>query len=481
MRRRKDSYVRSNSIADVEELFTIAQGEKEYHEAREEILKRRIEELEKVIRMTRDDFVTFLRGHGIDPNYPVLSDVLSDDVVPDTVPEQSMGAVSIEQAMLPNIPNSTFLTTINLIRDNFETLHDEIEEYSDNLYKMKLQKSKLEARLDAVKKSIVEYQDKLKDRQGDYNDSVKNLEKIKALYQDLLDFRSLIYMLPNTFTSESFIKFQNSYFDRYSISYYGKKRSIYGRSTNMQENYKPTAIDQMEQGFYTVVFKDIAMYFSPYKKEDNNLPDKYVDAMPKKKEIIAKMDEFSVSLDKLIANVKVTLDSLRGVKGVGNSLVDGLITSTKEIANSFAAQKKIEHTTLESVSKDNYTVGLGVQQNVDKIKNHLQQGVDKLDERFMQSSNKFLRKIANKMGFPVNILYDRNINLEDHVREMVRRKYGGNIPFCDEDVVLGNNGKKSFVKKIDIDPKTGKSKADSQGAILEKKSRTSSNLTSAGQ
>jgi hypothetical protein len=480
MRRRKDTFVKANSIADIEELVSIATNQKENHEATENLLKRKIEEISKSILVVRDDFLTFLKSNSIDPNYPVISDVVSDSVVPDTVPSQSMGVVPIEEAMLPNIPNSTFLITMKVLQEKYVTLQDEIEEYADTLYKMKLQKAKLEAKLDSVKKSIEEYQDKIKENQPIYNDSIKNLDKIKSLYQNLLDFRSLIFLLPDTFTTESYIKFQNSYFDRYSVNYWGKKKSIRKFAGILQDTYKPTIADQMEQGFYMVVFRDISVYFGPFEETINNLPDKYLDAMPKKIEIISKMDEFSESLNKLISNVKMSLDAIRGVKGIGNSLVEGLIASTNEVANSFAAQKKVEHTTLESVSNDNYTINLSINQNIKYIKSMLQRGANNLDDKFMKTSSKFLRKIAITFGFPLTFLYDRTINLEDHVRERVRRKYGGNIPFCDENVVINSTGTRTFVKKSEIDPRTGKSLTDSQGDALEKSTRNDSSLLSKG-
>lgn len=476
MRRRKDTFVKQDSVADIQELTTIAKNQKEYHEDRIRIIKRRIENINRQMLSVRDDFLSFLTSNGIDPNYPVMSLVTADQVVPSTVPEESMNSIAIEEAMLPNIPNTTFLTTINLLKNKYGTLQDEIEEYCDTLIKMRTKKSKLESSLESVQKSIEEYQDKIEENKEDYNDSVDNLMKIKSLYQNLLDFKYLFVVLPDTFTSESYIDFQNNYFDRYSTIYYEKKKTIKKYADKLQETYVPTAVDQMEQGFYMTVFGDISKYFGPY--EEKNLQDKYVDAIPNKKDIIEKLDDLSISLNKLILNIKISIDTIRGVKGVGNSVVDGLVTSTNEIAKSFVAEKRIDHTTLESVSNNNYSINLGVNQNINEIRNKLQLGVENLDEKFMRASSKFLRKIALTFGFPQTFLYDRNTNIEDCVRNRVRQKYGGNIPFCDEEIKTDANGNTIFVKKSDIDSDTGDVKKDVQAKALEKMTRTDKSILS---
>lgn len=474
MRRRKDNVVKLSSPADIEELVTIAKDQKEYHEDRIRVIRNRIELIDKSIEMLKDDFITFLKNNNIDTNYPVLSAVTADQVVPDTVPEGAMSAVRVEEVMLPNIPDNTFMKTINILRTKYSTLQDEIDEFVDTLHRKKLDKSKLEARLDGVKKSIEEYNDKIKEKQQDYNDSIKNLDLIKSLLQNLLDFKYLFNAIPDKFTSDSYIKFQTCYLDRYSTIYYDKMKTIRRYSDNLQENYVPTPLDQLDSSVYTRVFQDISEYFG---NSEEGLPEKYLDAIPKKTEILKKLESIGNNLTNLIFNVKSTLDYIRGVKGVGNSVVDGLITSTTEITKSFLGQRKIEQSTLKDVNNNNYTINLIVNQKVEEIKDKLQLGVEKLDEKFLKASHKYVRKIANVRGFPQFFIYDRYTNLEDYLRDKVRQKFGGNIPFCDEEVKMDATGKKIFVKKANIEPKTGKPIIVYQTDKLEKMSRTSRDIT----
>lgn len=478
MRRRKDTYVRANSMADIQELADIIQNQKEVFDYRERSLKNKINELNKVILIMREEFLSFLKKNNIDPNYPVLNDVMGDDVVPDTVPEQSMESIPIEQAMLPNIPNVTFLNAINTMKEKFPSLQDAIEEYTDTLMKMRLHKSSLERSLEVILKATEEYRGRIAENKEDYDDAVKNLEKIKDLYQNLLDFKILFTTVPDSFTSDAFIKFQINHLGKYCSDYCGKKVKVKKISDKLQETYKLTRFDQVEEGVYTTVFRNVSLYFSPNEGE-NNLPDQYVDAVTKKEDILKKLEGFSSDLDKLIVNTKATLDAIRGVKGIGNAHVQGLITSSNEIAQSFAAAKRVEHTTMETEISVNKIIKAGNNKKIESIRGKLQNGVGKLDEVFIRIQRGILRRIYFSLGHPMEYVHNRTTSLEDHVRGRVRTKYGGDIPFCDEDVIINSSGVKTFIKKSDVDEKTGKPKVEVQGNELEEKTRINENIASA--
>jgi len=479
-RRIKDNYNKNNSIAEIEDLYTIAENNKDKVEDKRRLLKKEIADLAKMISITREEFISFLNSYGVETTFPIFSTVTADSVMPFTVSSQSLTEIPIENAMLSNNPNPTFLRTLNLLQNKYETLQDEIEEYVYSLLRMRLRKSELEADLESVDKTITEYKERLEEYQTEYNDAVSNLDKIRSLYQNLLDFKYLITAIPDTFTAESYTKFQNNYFNRYSTEYYNKKKTLMKMGITLQDNYKLTVFDKEQLGIYTLVFREIAYFFSSDEgysiKESNNssnglikvLPEKYIDAISYKTSILKKLDLLAKDIDQLIFNSKNTLDAIRGVKGVGNSVVDSLITSTNAIANSYVSKKTIVPDTLKDVTNDNYTVRLGVNQSINSFKSHLQLGIENLDSKFVRASSHFLRKMAKTIGFPVTFFYDRTINLEDHLREKVRQKYGGNIPFCDEVESMDENGNIIFIKKDNTDLKTGKSKTNIRALALEK-------------
>jgi predicted RNA-binding protein YlqC (UPF0109 family) len=456
--------------------MAIATDHKEVLDYRERHLKRKIEEITRDIMVVREDFLNFLRVNNIDPNYPIVASVTADPAVPDTAPEQSMESIPIEQAMLPNIPNDTFLKTMNLLQDKYVTFQGEIEEYTDQLYKMRLHRAQLEGTLEGVKKASEEYQSKIKENQKDYDQTVSNLDKIKYLYISLLNFKYLFSSLPDVMTAESYMRFKTNNLNKYSSNYSTLKKTIKITGDMLQESYTTTAFDQIENGVYVTVFKDISIYFDSEQKD--SLPVQYVDAISMKKDIMTKLEVLSNDLDKLISNNIKTLDAIRGVKGIGNSMVEGLVTSTIEISNSFAAAKKVEQTTLDTVKSGNYTVGEGVNRKIKDIKSRVQGGIENLDEKFIKAQRNILRKIALTFGFPVKSSEDRNTNLEEHLRERVRQKYGGNIPFCDEVETIDSSGNKVFIKKEAFDEKTGKSKKDTSSDILEFETRINRDIMS---
>lgn len=478
MWRRKDMMVSPDSIADVEELVTIALNQRELQEDSERVIKNKIEEITMVMKVVHDDFYSFLIKNNIDTNYPVFNDITTDDVVPSTVPNESMGAISTDMASLPNLPNNVMLRVKELLLEKYMTLQDEIGLYIDSLYKMKLEKASLEHKLETLQKVEDEYKVNIEKNRDIYNSLLSNLEKINSLNQNLLDFKSLFNVLPDVYTAYSYRKFQDNYFNRYSKAYYEKKKTIYRYSSNLLDTYESNTVDIEGGNLYTEIFLSIKSYFGSYGEE--KLPLKYIDAIQVKDSIKDKITEFNSNLNILITNIKTNFNIIRGVKNnnLGNSVIEGLIASTVELSKSFVTDKTMEHSTLKTVSDKNYTVNLSVNENIAKIKRKLQLGVEKLDDAFIKVSGKFLRKISLTIGYPIFYTYSKDVNGEDHLRDIVRQKFGGDLPFCDEEKQVDNYGNVLFTKKTDLDPETGLRKMDVYTAILRRKTRNSRDVTS---
>lgn len=476
MRRKKDLFVSSNSMSGIQELVYIAQDKKEFLDYRKSMYKRKIDEIKRGIIRVREEFFSFLSRNNIDPDYPVFNTVTGEMVVPDSIPEQSVEAVSITTASLSNIPNDVFLKVTIILRKKYPSLQSEIENYTNELMKLRSNKSKFEAKIEEIDRAQQEYQENVNRQESYYKVIIKNLEKINSLYKNLLDFKYLFTVLPDKFTSETYSKFQTNYLDRYSVFYHGKKTRIRKISEKIQESYEPTTVDIVQSGIFLTVFREIQDYFSP--SDGENLPDKYVDAVPQKDEIISYLDKFSNDLKELISNCKITLDMIRGVKGIGNSVVDGLITSAKEISESFAAAKKVDQENLEDIINDNSSVGSQINRNIEVFKSNLQNGVDNLDERFIRYQKNLLRRMASATGWPVFFNYARETNLESYLREKIRQRYGGNIPFCDEIEIVDSNGDIIYVKKSDIDEESGKTVVDAEAEKLKRITRTDRDVTS---
>lgn len=476
MRRKKDLYNSSSSISEIQELVYIAQNKKEFLDYQKNMYKRKVDEINRRIIMIREEFYSFLSRNNIDPDYPVFNSVTGDMVVPDTNPEQAVNAVSITSVSLSNIPNDIFLRATITLRKKYPSLQREIEYHVDELLRFKLNKSKYEAKLEEIDRAQQNYQENVNKQDSDYKIIIKNLEKINSLYKNLLDFKYLFTILPDEFTSDTYYKFQTNYLDRYSVFYYGKKTRIRKISEKIQETYEPTKVDVVQAGIFITVFKEIHDYFDISNGE--NLPDKYVDSIPVKDEIISYLDKFSNDLDELITNCKTTLDMIRGVKGIGNSSVDGLITSAKEISKSFAAAKKIDQITFENIINNNSSKGSQINKNIKVFKDNLQNGVDNLDEKFISYQKNLLRRMAAATGWPVFYNYEKETNLEAYLREKIRQRYGGDLPFCDEIEIVDSNGDIIYVKKSDIDEKSGKTVIDTETEKLKRITQTDRDILS---
>lgn len=471
MQRRKDLFNTSNSISDIQELVYIAQDKKEFLDYQKNMYKRKIDEIKRRIIIIREEFYLFLIRNNINSDYPVFNSVTGEMVVPDTNPEQAVNAVSITTASLSNVPNDVFLRVMNILKNKFPSLQGDIERFVNELKKLRLNKSRFESKLEEIDRAQQEYQENVNKQEIEYKIIIKNLEKINSLYKNLLDFKYLFTIIPTEFTSETYSKFQTNYLDRYSVFYHGKKTRIRKISEKIQESYEPTTVDVVQSGIFLTVFREIHNYFGPSYfgfEEGDNLPDKYVDAVPLKDEIISYMDKFSNDLNELITNCKTTLDMIRGVKGIGNSSVDGLITSATEISKSFAAAKKVDHETLKDVINNNSSIGSQINKNIDVFKSNLQNGVDNLDEKFIKYQKNLLRRMAAATGWPVFYNYAKETNLEAYLREKVRQRYGGDLPFCDEVRIVDSYGDEIYVKKSDIDEKSGRTTVDAEADKLKR-------------
>lgn len=204
-----------------------------------------------------------------------------------------------------------------------------------------------------------------------------------------------------------------------------------------------------------------------------NLPRQYVDAVPLKDDIIAKIDDLTGKLDVLVSGIKGQLDAIRETTGIGNSNVEQLVSTTKEAAASVVKATTVDQSTLDQVVAVNQ-IGLeAVKNKAAELKSQLQRGVENMDEAFVQNNRSMINRMLLAKDYPVSYIKDRTINLEDHLRDKVRRKFGGNLPFCDEDEVIDpTTGKKSFVKKTDVDPATGRKRASIQAELLKRRTAT---------
>jgi len=166
------------------------------------------------------------------------------------------------------------------------------------------------------------------------------------------------------------------------------------------------------------------------------------------------------------------------VKGIGNTTIDSLVSATEELLRSPATRHKMSTSDLNNLIDSNRVIGLRAVEKIDEVKDKLQGGVDNLDQAFIRAQKNLLRRISHIVGFPVGHAFDREENLEDHLREKIRNEYGGDIPFCDEVRTIDSRGDIVFIKKVDMDSITGKSKVDTEAEKLKKITKSDRSILS---
>jgi hypothetical protein len=454
---RQNAYHAQETIGEIQYLVDLASSTKEEFDYTLEYLKNQIVRIGVRIQGKRESLIAFMGKYGIDYSvFPIMNQILADDVIQDTAPVQNLSAVAVEDAMRKNIPDETF----NHLRNKLDPkVAVELNDRIDEIKKMKLHKAWLERSYTDILIAKKEYEKNEAEQGESFQLIRKDLEDQIALHTSLSEFKYMFSNTPAAFTSTHLITMQDSKVDRYCSIYVAKKKSIMQQADKIQANYEDVSRysetgTQIDFTFLIDTMTSISKYFGEPSgaATEGTLPAQYVDAYQKKQQVIKSLDIRMSYVATFVKNIKAALDAIRKVTGLGNKEIEGIFTQAIEISRSPVNARNMEQTTLTQIKNQNTTVLSQAQNKVENVKGVLQRGVDALDDAFVKAQKDLLLKMSLNLGFPVTSVKDRNQNLEDHVREKVRKKFG-NIPFEDEEVII-ENGVEVFVKKSDIDPKT---------------------------
>lgn len=462
MRRMEKNVSKENSLYEIQELASMASDKREYFEYKSIYYGRKLEGLKIKLRIARNSFLSFLQENGIDENFPVLRRELETEF-PQISVDSVFSYYPVGEKSLPDIPDTTFMTLKDILITNYGSLEKKIEEHIDTILRYSLKKSQIEYELEKADRAVSEYRERVEKKKEKHGYHLENLEMINALHQNMLDFKFLISAIPDDLTSQASASFQNNNLESYGSYYYGKKNKISRMAENLQERFE-SGIDT--DGLFMETMQKIAMIFG--ERGVVGIPDKYIEAAPQKSFILEKLNELSAEIEMLVKHEKRELGKIAGTSGTGNKLVDDLISASAQISEKMSDTGKVDNTDLNEVIESNRIYKEQSDKLMKDIKQKLKNGVENLDSKFISEYKHFLRKTALSMGFPVNYVSDRFTNLEDYLREKIRRKYGGDIPFCDEKVITDSKGNRYFVKESDIDPETGKKRTDAEAERIRR-------------
>lgn len=465
MSRRKDTYVRDVSLADIQDLYTIAVDSKEKIDYVEAFLKRRIAQQARQIKIIRQDFKSFLNRNNINTSYPEFSQVFSEDVRQDTEAEQATDIFPVERFFGKSYTDFTMQQTAQILRDKYPTLQSPIGEYQDRIKTAKMNKAMLENKLEGLNILRREYKSNIDVKRDQYEAEKSNLEKLKALKQNILEFEDVFGSLPSGTTSEQAVRYYLAGLGGTNPFYAFKKRKIKKMADRLVVTYAPGEEVETNVDTFKEVFKQISDYFGGSEDFETPLPSQYVDALNLEDKIIEQTESFLEDIDGLIESTRAALDSIREVSGIGNATVENLIAASTEIAQSPVTARYIERTTLDEVTIDNEVLLERAEQDTNRLKRWLATGVGNVSDTLSNISKNAVRKMALVIGVPIDFVRDKFTNLQDHLREDIRDKYGGDIPFCDEVTYTDITGEKRFIKESEIDPETGRPKTEVNGDI----------------
>lgn len=467
MSRRKDAYVRGDSVAEIQDLAKIAIDNKDLLDDAVVSLKEKIDRLIQYIKEVREEFKRFLSSYGINSSYPEFSTVYADDIRQDTVAEQAVDVIPVETIFVKSFTDYTMNETYEILKDKYPTLQGPIEEYRDKLLKAKLHKALLENRLEQTRILQQEYIESIDQRKEDYELEKENLYRLRALFRNILQFRNNVFMaIPPDQTSERARNLSISRLGSDNALYASRRRSIKKMADKLNENFAVSSELEADLEEFKTLFKDVSEYFGSSDTVENPLPAQLVDGLSSRTEIQDAIEGYLTRIQALMDKIRVALDSIRGIRGLGNAMVESLIGASFGIAQSEVTADYIERTTFDEVTLDNQVREERVEQESNRLKKWLQTGVSNIQEILNNIQKGILRKTALVTGAPVEFVKDKITNLEDHLREDIRAKYGGDIRFCDEVIYIDITGEKKFVKETEIDPQTGKPRSEIQRGIL---------------
>lgn len=510
--RQRTQSIKKDSKLEIEHMLMLASNNKGEIMSRRDFLTRKALKLDTRVFNLRESLRRYLTKLNIDDNFPILVDILSDDVKPDTVPQNLMTSFSVPDARSRNFPDQTVLALKNLLQEKYAPYMKDIDTYMDELMKCRLEKARTEKELKDLQNIESEYSKTAAKNQDRVTELTKLSDSNKQLQSTMYDLLFLIASIPGELTSQkNTTEFQASI----------PSNSPKWNSTRMRAILICADLKELLEDFETGPVKGVkerlqAIYDSLVKPESSgDVPVEYVKAVSSQTYTKANLQAYIDIIKIMNSAIEQELDIARGTPQPMTQLSPGALTALSLVnAQVITPQSTVEalkpNPALEEVVKKSVPITTAVAQktkfkppvfnnavvdalvsqalnilestandtNADKdtlktnsekvqndmttavksavtLKTNLTQamkgGVDKLNE--MMQNSKFsqtLDRMLQGIGLPVLFTADGNKNAKEGLREFVRKKFGdGNLPFEDEVIGVNLSGSMAYIKKVD--------------------------------
>ena len=433
----KKPYTAFESEAMVEQLFSDIQEDSYKAEDKIKHYTKKVERLMLRVNRYKQQLEDLLKYKNMDANIPLFSQVSGDLIYPDGKTEDG-GTYITSDDLRKNWSNPS----INALREvaNRDPVSDKVLRNLEDLIKKDTNTlSRLTKQLEILRNVNANVISAIADNGQTYGEYKTRLSDMQKLYKNLANYRSMLARIPANLTSEaSKDGFLESLADN-CTAYVDLRNYLINLVTSFITDKYLEDKDFLKNlmNLLSYLMSTPSQYTSCYAS-----PTKYLNLATGQLSEVQELIKMAKDMLDTLAKDKLNVELVTMKNSITSILRSSVHNSTVESLN----QKQRVSINKEKIDEKNKKVKkfVGV---FERIGVAIRRGDQNLDELFNEQPRDLLRKAALTAGFPVAPSKDDKEALRDNRREYVRAKYGGDIPFCDEVIVEGENGVKTFVKR----------------------------------
>jgi hypothetical protein len=322
-----------------------------------------------------------------------------------------------------------------------------LRDYDYLIARMKLEEQRLSA---LVRKYEVQYKklsDNVVQKNSEYNQYQLLLDEYNNLIDALIDLIDIIRMVPNSLSTTDTVTDFTKKLNQRTFQYNTKRKAVIEIATDFLLDAPSISAATVQELIAYLQFKI-----------GENLTDLLATGVAKKDIVLKDLTQFK---DNLIKEKLISIDKQTQILSDGEDVDNEKVKRLKQKINNHISTDALNNI----IAKDFNPVFLS-----DKIKKlrevsdaKLKQFAEalriadgdwtKLATNIQKDFNFFIKKMVtldkNFVNAQSQLYGSYKKSLEQFWRDKIRKKYGGNIPFCDETQVVSGSTT-SFVKKPDV-------------------------------
>lgn len=437
----KNPYSTNDSEAVVESIVDMMLQTEELFSDQVGNYNRRIHRVQRQIKQEQEKLKLLLAENNLSPNIPQFSKVLGDYLYPDSESEPAQTYINPETA---SGKTHTVLEVYSLkeIASHEPGVNDAIRDSMERIYKARNMLSKLTYRQQKLNNIYGESIEKKK-RSATYKDLKKKNKETALLIAEVRSFRDVILQIPDELAAQKAKADHDLGMNVYCSAYVVRRKTIVKDAADFYDAF-PDDEDVQSTMDNLLSLMSTAM------------PKQYTGAIQRKEAILRLLDGALAELGILLADSIGELNTLAGSQGIPNEKIESIRRNVISVLRSQVKSKvttKITRDQMLAVNDSDITEKVRKKDRfvnaLNRMSDAVTQGAEAMGEVAQQFSKRLFDKAVISSGFPESFQKTGVETLKDNQREVVRQKYGGEIPFCDEVIIINDDGTKEFVKKVD--------------------------------